>query len=259
MMTPLRELQLDMQRHLLGEDSGVTAAIVDAPPLPAAERLNIYRNAYQVRLIDALHDTYPVLHALVGDEVFFELGASFVTAYPSTFRSIRWYGSELAQFMAQNEPYNGQPILAEMAQLEWTLSEVFDAPDAQPLTRAALANLDPAEWSNLRFEFHPALRLLSLQWNTAAAWKAMSADEIPPDPEIAAQPLPWLIWRQDLQNYFRSLSAVEATALNAALRGHTFGEICEALAELLPEEEIPPAAAGLLGGWTDSGIIIALG
>jgi len=72
----LRELQQDMQRHLLGGESAVAAAIVDAPPLPAAERLAIYRNAYQVRLIDALHDTYPILHGLLGDEVWARLGRS---------------------------------------------------------------------------------------------------------------------------------------------------------------------------------------
>ena len=58
----LRELQQDMQRHLLGEESAVTTAIVDAPPLSAADRLAIYRNAYQVRLIDALHETHGVEH-----------------------------------------------------------------------------------------------------------------------------------------------------------------------------------------------------
>ncbi len=96
---PLRELQLDMQRHLLGEESAVTPAIVDAPPLPAADRLAIYRNAYQVRLIDALHETYPVLHGLLGDEAWVELGDAFVAAHPSVFRSIRWYGRELADFL----------------------------------------------------------------------------------------------------------------------------------------------------------------
>ena len=52
--------------------------VLDAPPLPAADRLAIYRNAYQVRLIDALDDTYSILHALLGDETFFALGGAFV-------------------------------------------------------------------------------------------------------------------------------------------------------------------------------------
>ena len=82
-MASLRRLQRDLQQHLLGESSAITQAIVDAPPLPAAQRLAIYGNAYRVRLIDALGETYPVLHAVLGDEDFAALGAQFVAAQPS--------------------------------------------------------------------------------------------------------------------------------------------------------------------------------
>jgi hypothetical protein len=54
------------------------------------------------------------------------------------------------------------------------------------------------------------------------------------------------------------MPADEAAALESALRGENFGEICAALAEWLPEEEIPLRAAGLLGLWADSGIIVAI-
>ena len=124
---PLRELQRELQRHLLGEDNAISEAIVDAPPLPALERLAIYKNAYRVRLIDALHETYPVLHGLLGDEAWVALGESFVAAHPSPYRSIRWYGRELAEFMTCTSPFDASPILSEVAILEWTLSEVFDA------------------------------------------------------------------------------------------------------------------------------------
>jgi Putative DNA-binding domain len=254
----LRELQLDLQHHLLGEENGVTAGIVDAPPLPAADRLAIYRNAYQVRLIDALGDTYPILHALLGDEMFIALGTAFVAAQPSVYRSIRWYGRELKDFLGACPPYNEQPILAEVALLEWTLAEVFDATDAEPLSRAALSAVEPSAWGALKFEFHPSLRRLTLRWNTAAVWKAMSADETPPRPAAAESAVAWLLWRQNLQNYFRSMTTIESAALDAALQGRNFGEICEALIAWLPEDEIPPAAATLLGTWADSGIIVGI-
>jgi hypothetical protein len=254
----LLQLQRDMQSYLLGEDSHVTGAIVDGPPLPAADRLAIYRNAYRVRLIDALHETYPVLHGLLGDQAWVELGHDFVAGHPSVFRSIRWYGRELPCFLAGNAPYDSAPILAEVAALEWTLSEVFDAHDAEPLSRAAFSTVDPSAWGGLTFEFHPSLRRLSLSWNTAAVWKAMSADETPPSAQRAAFEATWLLWRQNLQNYFRSMSAAERVAIDSAIRGRSFGEICEDLNSLLPEEEIPAAAAGFLGTWADSGIIISL-
>ena len=142
--------------------------------------------------------------------------------------------------------------------LEWTLAEVFDAADAEPKPRAAFSAVDPSDWSELQFAFHPSLRRLHLRWNTAAVWQAMSREEAPPDPSCAEQSVPWLLWRQNLQNYFRSMTADEAVALDSALRGDNFGEICEALSEWLPDEEIPLRAAGLLGTWADSGIIVGL-
>jgi hypothetical protein len=254
----LRRLQRDLQSHLLGEPSAIAAAVVDAPPLPASARLAIYRNAYRVRLIEALDDTYPILHALLGDEVFVALGEEFVAVHPSVHRSIRWYGGELAEFLGQCPPYAEQPILAEVALLEWTLAEVFDAADAEPESRAALSAVDASAWGELQFEFHPSLRRLHLHWNTTAVWQAMSHDETPPDPVCAEHPVPWLLWRQNLQNYFRSMTADEAAALETALRGGNFGEICESLADWLPGEEIPLRAASLLGTWADSGIIVGL-
>jgi len=256
--TRLRRLQRDLQSHLLGEPSAIADAIADAPPLSVADRLGIYRNAYRVRLIEALDNTYPVLHAVLGDEIFSALGEEFVAAHRSVHRSIRWYGSELSEFLRQRAPYAEQPILAELALLEWTLAEVFDAADAEPKPRSALSGVDASAWSELQFEFHPSLRRLHLHWNTAAVWKAMSREETPPDPACAEHPVPWLLWRQNLQNYFRSMAADEAAALDAALRGANFGEICEALGEWLPDDEIPLRAAGLLGTWADSGIIIGI-
>jgi hypothetical protein len=255
----LRELQRDMQRHLLGEDSGVTAAIVDAPPLPAADRLAIYRNAYQVRLIDALNETYPVLHGLLGDEAWVEMGQAYVAAHPSVFRSIRWYGRELPDYLAVSTHYSEAPILAEVALLEWTLAEVFDAADAPALARSALAAVEPSAWGSLTLEFHPSLRRLSFSWNTAAVWKAMGQEETPPRPDMGPAPIPWLLWRQNLQNYFRSMTAVESAALDSALRGRNFAQLCEDLGALLPQEEIPAAAASLLGAWADSGMIVKVG
>jgi hypothetical protein len=254
----LRELQQELQRDLLGEDSGISAAIVDAPPLPADARLAIYRNGYRVRLIDALDEAYSSLHKLLGDETFVSLGEMFVAAHPSVHRSIRWYGSELADFLSETEPFSAQPILAEVARFEWTLTEVFDAADAAVVDRAALKAMEPDAWAELRFRFHPSLRRLHLAWNTVPVWRAVSADEEPPQPEMAPRPVPWLLWRQHLKNYFRSLDAIEEAALQAATSGGTFAEICETISRWLPPEETPLRAATLVSTWADSGIIAGI-
>src|SRR5258708_1323657 len=125
-------------------------------------------------------------------------------------------------------------------------------------SRMALSAVNASAWSELQFEFHPSLRRLRLRWNTAAVWQAMSHEETPPDPVCADDPVPWLLWRQNLQNYFRSMPADEAAALDLGCRGAHFGEICEALAEWLPDGEVPLRAATLLGTWADGAIIVGI-
>jgi hypothetical protein len=97
----LRHLQQEMQRALLNEESDIRAAIIDAPPLPTDACLAIYLKAYRIRLIEALDDTYSGLHKLLGDKTFGALGDLFVDAHPSVHRLIRWYGGELADFLAR--------------------------------------------------------------------------------------------------------------------------------------------------------------
>jgi len=55
----------------------------------------------------------------------------------------------------------------------------------------------------------------------------------PPELDPIEHAVLWLLWRQDMQNYFRSMPADEAAALESALRGESFGEICAALVTLI--------------------------
>jgi hypothetical protein len=254
----LRQLQREMQHELLGEESGIAACIADTPPLAKDARLRIYRHAYAARLIEALRDHYPVLHQILGDDDFEALGAAFVRAHPSVYRSIRWYGREVSQFLQVEPIFAEQPILAEIAAFEWSLAEAFDSANTSVLGRAALESVEPAGWGSLSFRFHPSVRRLAFEWNTVVAWKALSAEEAPPAPERSDEAVEWLIWRRNLDNYFRSLDAVEVTALDAALEGRNFAEICGALAQHLPEDEVPLRAASLIATWLDGGLLSGL-
>jgi hypothetical protein len=257
-MMQLRELQREMQRCLLGQQSTVESQIADMPPLATQARLGIYRHAYAARLIESLREYYPVLHQILGDEDFEALGAAFVRVHPSVHRSIRWYGAELADFLRVEPPFAEQPIFEEIARFEWRLAQSFDSADAKVLDRTALAAIAPGEWADLTFTFHPSLQRISFGWNTVAVWKAVSRDEAPPAPERSADTVPWIIWRRNLENYFRSLDSLETAALDTAVRGKSFADICAELARRLPEDEVPMRAASLTASWLDGGLLTAV-
>ena len=86
--------------------------------------------------------------------------------------------------------------------------------------------------------------------------QVLLADGERPAASLAAAPVPWLLWRQELTTYFRSLGTTEASVLDAARSGWPFGELCELLCDELGDEQAPREAATLLRSWIASAGII---
>lgn len=255
-MSRLPLIQGDFQSYLLGGGSTeIEQHVVGTQKVPIATRLGIYGDGYLTRLIEALEANFPILSKLLGEEDFGALGTAYVRAHDSSFFSIRYYGDRLAGFLATDPAYAGAAVLADLARWEWAMTEVFDGADAVPIGADALARVAPESWAGLRFDWHPAVHRLALAWNAPQIWKAVSDNAEPPEVAFSAEPVEWLLWRQDLRTYFRSLPPAEAAALDAAREGQSFGELCALLSETLGEAEAPAKAASFLRDWVESGLI----
>lgn len=263
-MNQLTELQLDFQSYLLaaGKHSAFHGRIIDDAKVGAERRLGIYYDAYRLRLIEALSNGYPKLHLLLGGDLFDSTARSYIDAYPSPYRNLRWFGDAMAEHLLDRLPQH--PIAAEMADFEWNLALAFDAEDTPVLQLADLAAIPPEDWAEVSFVFQPSIKPLPLRWNTVAVWKALDAEETPPVPEQQSSFETWLIWRHELTPRFRSIEAMEEIALNAAIGGATFGDICETLGMQLEkaqaleydaQEEATVKAAQYLASWLESGMI----
>ncbi len=255
-MTGLAALQGDFQQYLLRGDPAIEARVTGTARVPVATRLGIYGGAYRGRLAEALAANYSALAKLL-DEDFEELAQAYVASHDSPYFSIRYYGEDLAAFLAAEERYAAAPLLADLARWEWAMTTVFDAADATPLAAAALARVEPDAWAQLRFQWHPSVTRLDLAWNAPQVWQALTEGSERPAAAVSAEPTAWLLWREGLGTYFRSLSVTEAQALDAARSGWPFGELCELLCAAVGDDEAPLAAATFLRGWVGAGMIIA--
>lgn len=284
-MKPLQRLQSDFQSFLSSGNENILARVTGTAKVSALQRLAIYYDAYRLRLLEALDANYPVLHAWVGDEEFEQLGLAYLDAHPSRHFSIRYFGHLLPVFLG-TEVYRDRPYLGEMAALEWALSEVFDAADDELIKIEDIVAIAPASWPTMRFQLHPSLRRLNLRWNVPPIWKAIKQDPANendascrgetsstpsstqnrrdedetlkinfPAPTAGEYPQSWLLWRQDLRSYFRSLAVDEAWAIDTAVAGGTFAEICAGMAEWIDEQYVAVHAAGLLKQWVVDGLI----
>lgn len=251
-MTSLARLQRGFQRHVLAGGAHFDREIAGNARLSATRRLSIYSGAYRARLVEALGKDYPGLQALAGNERFEQLARHYVSAHPSPFRNLRWYGGEFPAFLAKCAPSRRAPAFAEMAAFEQQLGLAFDAADTAPVAVEDVARVPAQEWPQMRFTPHPSVRRLTLHYNAPAVHAAALEGKSLPPLRRVRRAVPWLIWRQELVIRFRSLARDEARAFDTLLGGATFGEIC---AQLSDSGEPGLRAAALLKGWLREGLI----
>jgi len=257
-MTNLMNLQNKFQSYLVNLDSNIKSDIEETKKVSATTRLQIYSNAYRFRLIDALSSNYPMMQKYLGDDSFHELALLYIDAYPSTFRSIRWFGDQLEIFLRDHNKYNELPYLAELSKLEWHMTLTFDAPDYEVIDIEEIKQIPPDVWAIMRFIPHPSVYLLDFQWNVIQIWKNLSEDSHPDEPMKYDISIPYIFWRKDLINQYCSLPQDERYAIDSMMNGHTFGEICEGLCQWVDEQHAALRAASLLKGWINSGLISAI-
>jgi hypothetical protein len=257
MTASLADLQTLFQDRLLG-----TASAIDRHLRGGGPFLSVYDTAYAARLLEVMGEDFPGVHTLLGDDEFAEAARAYIRANPSGERSVRWLGRAFADWLRTTPPWSALPVLGDMAAFEWLLGLAFDAPDAEPLSRDALAAVAPETWPVLRFVWHPALATATLGHDVSAFHRAC-ADGGEPDaaPATLDTPLTWAAWRapETYQVRYRDLAAEEAAALSAATAGGVFADLCDAIAEAsqAPDQAAMRAAA-LTGQWVDAGWIAGL-
>lgn len=249
-------MQLQFQQHMLGE--------ADATPLisgtAARQRLglDIYVNAYRLRLLETLVDAYAKTQAVMGDIAFEAAAFGYIAIHPPITRNLRWYGDQFSTYLA--DQHADAPALAEIARLDWALRTAFDGVDSNVMNASALAALEPAAWETLRLVPVPTAGLLVFRHNTVAVWQALDDDANPPP--LAASPIDvdWLVWRKGLQPHFRSLHQVEASLLRAMLKGLSFSQACACAGSLAAEaghseEEVSALIGGFMHQWLEDELL----
>ena len=253
----LNQLQDGFQDYLLIPNPGhpFQSQVVGNGQASAEFRLQIYAEAYRLRLEEALETDFEALHSLLGDEQFHELCLRYIDAYPSSHYSLRYFGRSMSDFLRAVSPYAAQGVLADLADFEWSLVDAFDASDDPIVTVEDMGRLPPEAWPCLRFEYHASVQHLELTWNAPQIWAAIKNQQTPPAPEKLGSPQRWLVWRQDYQSYYRPLSDSEASALDCARAGKNFAELCEGLCAQMEEEKVAATAARFLQRWVSDGLV----
>lgn len=251
----LSELQALFQAAVLAgdaEDAGLLAEIAPPRQGDAAMLLGVYVNAYRIRLAEYLDEDYRALRMLIGDDEFDALVEEYIGSNPSRARNARWYSTNLPEFMRER---GDDARAVGLAQFERALTDAFDAADAPTQEVESLAGFAPESWPRLAFLFHPSLRLLKVAAGTIEAYAALMSDEEQeiPTPQEGEEII--AVWRSALDPSYRELEADEFLALNEAMAGKSFGEICQLVAFQNENEPAPERLAQFLISWFSEGLV----
>jgi hypothetical protein len=259
-MRQLARLQRTFQDCVLHSGRTDSPAWVSASGRADPEvQLSVYHHAYRARLKEVLASDYPATLTAIGDDRFNWLAGDYIRVHPSHYFSLRDFGCHLPDFVSgliqKDTRYRGMRWLSELTLFEWTLGQTFDAADAAILSGQDMAAVSPEDWPALRFIVHPCVHRLDLEWNIPELWRALTGDNPTRVSARRETASPWLVWREQLITRFRSMQADEQRALDTLRAGRSFNEVCEVLATLMHEDDVPLRAAGLLKGWIAQGLI----
>ncbi|UTW45216.1 putative DNA-binding domain-containing protein [bacterium SCSIO 12696] len=256
-MTELAELQQRFIEFLTAVDTGSTMddLVQDDPQLGADVRLNIYRNAYRLRLRETIDNDHEMLGFYLGDDLFEQMVAGYIQNHPSQHRSLRQFANQLPQYLATTEPFKSHPIIGEIAAFERLLMDVFDAPEANRASLEQLQQLAPEQWPQMQLRLHPSVQFFNARWNSVESWQRLRAEQAP-EPATEQPDSLWLLWRSpERLSEFRSCDALEWNSLQLAVRGANFADLCAQAAEDLPEEQVGQTMAGQLQEWLRCGVV----
>lgn len=257
-MNSLAQLQTDFLEAIYDTERQTPDKILPNQRMDAAQRFKLYQDGYRLRLTEALCDTFPALHTLAGDNLFENICIGYIDKHPSQHFSIRYYGHELADWLARDETYQSTPVLSEMAHFEWQLRNAFDGPNAISLQKEHFSEFSIDDWPSLCFKFLPTYTRLQFQWNVPQLWKAIELNTAPQQPMLQNDIINWIIWRPELEIKFRSVDNIELLALFQIERQCNFTELCEAL-DAAGITEPAQSIAGLLNRWLEEGMIAYAG
>jgi hypothetical protein len=186
--------------------------------LSPQERLAVYADGYDIRLIDATLADYPALAHYMGKDECRAAIAAFVEITPSTYWDLNRYPVAFAAFLKRHSSDKAAHALAD---LESAIAEVFWLPESKPLTPDALAGLSEDAFGNQIFQLRTATKLLKLDYAANEYLAAFRAEKHPK--ELAEKPEHLLVIRLDNEVKRQILEPMEHDLLHA-LNKHQFPE-----------------------------------
>jgi hypothetical protein len=183
--------------------------------LSASERLAIYNRSYFYRLLDALAAVFAQTKRLLGASEFERLGLTYVEQNPSLHPAVERVGRAFPEYLRRAAV---QPLIVDVASLEWARLSGLVAPNPQQIASARA--IDPARFPRARLRFVPSLQWLELGTGALQAFDG-GMSEFADHSRCGVA-----VWRIGHAVQHQSLDDTEWTALLSATSGDSLNRVC---------------------------------
>lgn len=243
----------------------VDAVVTRSQRLTSLERLEIYANAYYLRLLECLREEFPGVRHALGEDRFDGYAMGYLQEFPSQSYTLGQLGVKFPQFLEQqravlerhapNDVPHWPQFVIDLARLERIDSEVFDGPGYEGqslLDPAALQQVPQESLTNLRFTPVPCLRLMTV----CAAVHSYSLDVRnggePKRP--AEEPTFLVVTRRDYKVRRFAVTAAAHDVLGRLIAGETLGDALGCLHDYdIPTEDLADTLQHWFREWTANG------
>lgn len=141
--------------------------IVPSPHLRPHQRIQIYNQQYWWRLLNTLHDNFPLVVRLFGYQAFNEqIGIPYLLKYPPNHWSLNLLGERLSKWISEEYHAQDLPFVQNATQLDWAFHESFISPQKTKLDLNSLANGgDPTSFLSLKLFLQPHIFLFKWDYD----------------------------------------------------------------------------------------------
>lgn len=149
--------------------------VKDSARLSAARAFEVYREDYQVRMTEALKNTFRSIHSVLGDDDFFRMALDYLDRYPSSFSDLDEYGHHLPHYLKNHSLSEDYPFLSQLADFEWAFREIFHSGEVLGPNADELQKLFADE--NTKLVLSPSAKVLHYDFSIEKIYSHKDSDE----------------------------------------------------------------------------------
>jgi hypothetical protein len=159
--------------------------ITPSAGMSSAQRLAIYQRGYYARLLQCMQGQFKALNHALGTELFSDFAREYLREMPSRSPTLAMLGQAFPDFLQRHRPDAATDekeswidFMVDLADFEWRLYSLFDAPGAEQGGYAGLDQLDdPA------LLLQPCVILCRYRFPVGEYYQQVAREENPEFPE----------------------------------------------------------------------------